>query len=227
MALLPGQTTRGDVKLLAQQLADKVGSPFVSDAEWNTYIQLGLNALYDLLIQKYGNDYFVAPAYALTADGVSDTFSLPDGSTFPAFYKLLGVDVQVSGAWLSLSPFMMSQRNRYPANGTAGDLRYRLAGSKLWLTPRAAAGLALQVWYIPRLTPLTTDADVIDGVSGWEELVAVKAAIKALQKEESDASILTAEEAKLTHRIVEAAENRDAGAPMTVGDTLFRDYCPW
>jgi hypothetical protein len=62
---------------------------------------------------------------------------------------------------------------------------------------------------------------VADGVSGWLEYVITDAAIKAMQKEESDVSVLMAQKAALVARIIAAAENRDAGNPATVADVQF------
>lgn len=237
-------TTVGDLKTLAKYHSDMVNSDFISDAEWLAYIQLGYNHLYDTLVQKYGDDYFTI-AYQFTTDGATDYYPLPDGSstyklpdgitTAPAFYKLLGVDVQVIGGtsvtpvWVTVRPFTFVDRNRYVIPNYqvtlgANNMRYRLRANNIWLTPRQQAGQLVQLHYVPRCVTLTSDSDVIDGVSGWEELIAVEAAIRAKQKEESDTSVLERMKAEIIERIEEAAENRDVGAPPTTGDTLFRSY---
>ena len=58
-----------------------------------------------------------------------------------------------------------------------------------------------------------------DGIGGWLEYVITDVAIKMLQKEESDVSVLMAQKQALIKRIQEMATNRDAGAPSTVRDT--------
>lgn len=58
-----------------------------------------------------------------------------------------------------------------------------------------------------------------DGISGWLEFVIIDAAIKCLQKEESDTRVLMAQRAGLVQRINDSASSRDAGAPPTVTDS--------
>jgi hypothetical protein len=73
------------------------------------------------------------------------------------------------------------------------------------------------------LTQLSALSDTVDGYSGWTEYVIVDAAIKCLQKEESDVSVLMVQKAALKQRIEEASQNRDAGQPSTISDTRARD----
>lgn len=70
------------------------------------------------------------------------------------------------------------------------------------------------------MTELLADTDVTDmSISGWIEYVIVRAAKYALDKEESDSSILTQEIQFLKQRIEETASNRDAGMPDTISGT--------
>jgi len=218
-----GVMTLLQLRTAAQQRADMVNSAFVSDVEWNSYINQSYYELYDLLVQKYGNDYFVADPYTITTDGVLDSYALPTD-----FYKLLGVDLQLGtsqDSWVTLKPFNFAERNRYAVPNLQSfygltNMRYRLRGmNKLWLTPFPAGGQNLRLWYVPRLTELVDDTSEADGVSGWTEYMICDAAMKALQKEESDVSVLMAEKMALIARIESAAENRDPGSPMTVADT--------
>ena len=65
---------------------------------------------------------------------------------------------------------------------------------------------------------MLADSDILDGISGFDEYVIVDAAIKAMQKEESDVSVLMAQKEALKRRIEAAAANRDAGEPESVSD---------
>jgi len=218
-----GVMTLLQLRTAAQQRADMVNSEFVSDSEWNSYINQSYYELYDLLVQKYGNDYYVADPHTFTTDGVNDSYALPSD-----FYKLLGVDLQLGisqDSWVTLKPFNFAERNRYAVPNLQSfygltNMRYRLRGMlKLWLTPFPAGGQNLRLWYVPRLTELSDDTSEADGVSGWTEYIICDAAMKALQKEESDVSVLMAEKQALIARIEAAAENRDPGSPQTVADT--------
>jgi hypothetical protein len=205
-----------------------VNSTFVSDAEWNTYINQSYFELYDIMVQKYGDDYFIKnPPYSFTTDGTNYLFAFPSD-----FYKLVGLDLQLGNtddSWVTIRRFNMADRNRYSVPNFQSfygvtNLRYRPSGTSLWLTPTPSAGQLMRLWYVPRLVELASDTDVADGVSGWLEYVVVDAAIKALNKEETDVSVMLARKQGLLQRIEAAAENRDAANPMTVADNQQGDY---
>src|SRR4051812_11022033 len=100
-----------DLRTAIRQRADMVNSKFVSDSELNSYINQSYFELYDLLIQKYGDNYFVATPYTFTTDGTSQLYDLPTD-----FFKLLGVDLALSASldsYVTIRPFNFSERNRY------------------------------------------------------------------------------------------------------------------
>lgn len=225
------------VRDASKQRSDMVRSGFITDSEWNSYINQSYFELYDLLIQKYGNDYYVADPVLITMNGQSDTYPLPDGTLYSSaapFYKLLGVDLQLTGGgnpnqtYVTVRPFNFSDRNRYSVPNFQSfygvtNLRYRLRANKLWLTPVPQAGQTIQLWYIPRLATLSADGDTVDGISGWTEYIIIDAAIKAMQKEESDCTVLMQQKQEMILRIEAAAENRDAANPGTVSDSRSSD----
>jgi hypothetical protein len=226
--------TLAQLRTLAKQESDMENSTFISESEWNNYINQSYFELYDLLCQKYGDDYF-SNNITFTTDGTSQLYPLPNGTLYSAaaaFYKLLGVDLALStsnDSFVTIRRFNMSDRNRYAVPNFQSfygvtNLRYRLNGNNLWLTPIPAAGQTIQLWYVPRLTPLSSDSDTCDGISGWNEYIIVDAAIKAKDKEESDVSVLGQRKLMLIQRIESAAENRDAANPMTVSDNMGSDY---
>lgn len=253
----PGVVTLSTLRTLAQQRADMENDPSIQTSEWNNYINASYAELYDILVQKFGSDYYFASdangkGYQFSTNGTSQQFALPDGSstykmpdatTAPAFYKLLGVDLQLAGTpdgWITLHPYNFLERNRFSfpniqaAYGFRSNLRYTLKGNFIWFTPTPASGQTLQIWYAPRLTAMSSDSDTMDGVSGWEEYVVVDVAIKALIKQERDIGGVEAQKAQLLHRIEAAATNRDAGSPQTVSDVrrgmsgwAERDGSPW
>lgn len=225
-----GQMTLGQIRLQAQQRADRVNSQFLTTQEWNININQSYFELYDLLIQKYGNEYYVAPPLNIALDG-NQFYDLPNGLNHAGalpFYKLLGVDLSLNSgadAYLTLKKFEFISRNNYvypqlTANLlTVGGLRYRLMGNQLEFIPIPSAQQTARIWYIPRMVELLADTDIVDGVSGWTEYVILDAAIKALQKEESDVSVLLAQKIALIARIEAVAENRDAGEPERISQS--------
>lgn len=309
-----GSVTLGQLRLMAQQRADKQNSQFVTTSEWNSYLGSSAKELYDLLITTYSGKYFAAAPYVFTTNGgITQLYPLPDGLTTTdavsglvavPFYKLLGVDLLYSGGanpsgWVTLQRMQFIERNQYnyenqfPLYGVT-NLHYDIVGSNIWLAPVAAAGQTIQLWYIPQptnlqanvacavtnasptvtasdtsqlsvgmtvdlqnpsvpgtpifpagstissITPNTSflvsanatasmpyanllawrDDTVLQGISGWEELVIVEAAIRACIKEESDTQGLMMQKQAVVQRIKDSAPNRDAGQPPCVSDVL-------
>lgn len=218
--------TLSELRTLAKQYADMENSNFISESEWNAYLNLAYFELYDILIQKFGDDYYVANPYSFATDGSTQRYSLPSD-----FYKMLGLDLQLgasSDSWVTIRPFMFIDRNRYAVPNFQSfygvtNLRYRLSSGKLFLTPTPAANQILRLWYIPRLNELTSDSSTVDGVSGWQDYLPTDAAIKAMMKQELDPAGLMARKQALLARIESAAANRDAGSPQVVGDSQWSD----
>lgn len=211
-----------DLRTAARQRADMVNSQFILDAELNSYINQSYFELYDLLVQNYGENYFIATPYTFTTDGTSEFYPLPVD-----FYKLAGLSVKVFGSVATYIPLRqgsfgdmqrLSGVNNQAVIGL-NNLIYALNANNLWLAPIPQAGQTLRMFYVPRLTQLVLDTDIVDGVSGWTEYIICDAAIKCLQKEESDVSVLGMEKSALIKRIEDASSNRDISSPCTVSDT--------
>lgn len=231
-----GEMSLGQIRLNAQQRADRVNSEFVTLPEWNSYINQSMFELYDLLITTY-EDYFVASPVSFTTDGSTYLYPLPNGANYNGaepFYKLMGVDLGINtanNAYVTVNKFNFADRNRFIYPNTASTLygvfnmRYRLLGNNIEFTPVPSANQPIRLWYIPRLTQLLQDTDITSvSISGWIEYVIVDAAIKALQKEESDVSVLMAQKMALIKRIEDSAMNRDAGMPDKITDVYQNGY---
>lgn len=203
--------TLAELRTQIRQRADMEHSEFIADVELNSWITASLHELHGLLVQSYGDNYFVDSQLLVLDDGA---YPLPSDC-----FKVLGVDLKEGSAWRTLQPFNFAERNRRHFSTVP---RYQLRGSKLVLEP-PQSDRELRLWYVPRLQVPTEDSDEIDGVNGWEEFVVVDCVIKALQKEESDPSVAMAQKMALVQRIEAEAANRDAGMPATVSDRDFRE----
>jgi hypothetical protein len=228
--------TLAQIRTAIRQRADMVNSQFVTDAELNSYINQSLCELYDLLITLY-EDYYVAAPLTFQTDGTSAQYPLPDGTLYsaaPAFYKILGCDLGLTGnanAWVTLKKFDFISRNRYLYPQVTStylgvfNLRYRVVGDTIMFIPTPSAGQYVKLWYIPQLTQLSSDTDKIPQImsgAGYSEYVIVDGAIKCLQKEESDVSVLQIQKMALIKRIEDSGMNRDAGQPDTISDVRTR-----
>lgn len=241
LSIIPAPTAEmslAQLRLTAQQKADRVNSDFVTTPEWNTFINLAAYELYDLLIDVY-EDYSIAPPIHFSVNGSQSSYPLPDGTIVfqnqananvvaPPFYKLMGVDLALNtanNAYVTVDKFNFMDRNRYIYPNSAStiygvfNLQYRVMGNQLLFIPTPSANQIIQIWYIPRLPQLLQETDLTTlGVSGWLEYVIVRAAKYALDKEESDTTKLDQELAYIKLRVEEAASNRDAGRPDSVTD---------
>lgn len=209
--------TLAQLRTRARQRADMESTGFVTDSELNTYINASYAELYDLMVSKYSEDYFVAPAHTFTTTLNVDKYPLPAD-----FYKLLGVDFQINSSnWISVKRFEFSERNlpQIWEAYTPETIRYRVFGDNILLSPVPAAGQSLRAWYIPLPETLSADSDSFSGINGFEEYVVIDAAIKMLTKEESDTSQLFMEKQAMRFRIEQMAEARDVAFPSTVQDT--------
>ncbi len=235
---LPGQINLGMLRYQAQLRADKLGSDFLTLDEWNILINKAMFGLFDILTAKDGENFVVASPWTFSTTGAKN-YPLPDGSatyavggvTPPAVYKMLGVDCGVAvgnNAWVTLPRYNWIDRNRfiYPqlqANALGVfNLSYRQMGNQLYFIPNPTAGQFIQIWYVPIMTMLLQDTDMLSfSISGWDEYVILWAARQALIKEESyeQANSLNMDLQAAQLRIETTAANRDQGQPNTISDT--------
>lgn len=236
---LGGEMSLGALRLAAQQRADRVNSNFVTKAEWGSYINQSMFELYDMLVTLYQDQYIAPPVTFYATGGNQFQYPLPDGATSffdqngnafvpPSFYKLTGVDLgtnTASNGWVTVPKFNFIDRNAFFYPNTSSTLygvfntRYRLVGNKIEFIPTPSGQQPFRLWYVPRLQMLLQDTDITAvSISGWIEYVITDAAIKCLQKEESDVSVLAAQKMELIKRINDSAANRDAGQADTISD---------
>lgn len=246
VAAPPSEMSLFELRLRAQQTADRVGSGFVTNSEWNAFLRLSMYELYDILMTSY-EDYFAQNHVAIQTDGSTANYPLPDGvsnylggnfngssgTPAQAFYKLAGVDLNVNTSVVtpsrvSLLRFDFIKRNQYVyPNSTSTiygvyNMRYRLMGNNINIIPTPSGSQTLILWYSPKLPALLKDTDVTTlGTSGWLRYPIVRAAKYALDKEQEGANTdkLDQEILFLKGRIQEAASNRDAGIADTISET--------
>ena len=239
-----GEMSLGEIRVRAQQRADRLNSNFVDLPEWNFFINQAMFELYDLLVTSF-EDYFMATPAQFNTDGSTYIYPLPNGTqtfldtngtSFVAapFYKLKGVDLglnSANNAWVTVNKFNFINRNQYVYPNSSStiygvfNIRYRVIGNNIEFIPTPAGNQPIRLWYIPRLATLLKDNDLTNiGISGWLQYVIVRAAKYALDKEESDTSTLDQEIAFLKTRIEETAQNRDDGQPDTISDIRGSAY---
>lgn len=207
-----------------KQRANMENSSFVSNAEWNSYINYSISELRDALASKVGDDYF-ATSETISLNNTTDVYALP-----ALFYKVLWVEILANdGYYYKMSRFEISEMNANAnvVSFAVPEIRYRLRGDNIWLNPQSAlGGRTIRVWYVPLLTELSADGDTVNGFNGWDEFIVLKSARKALVKEEGNVADIDGELFLLNQRIEAMAENRDQAQPMRIQDSeRSREWC--
>ena len=216
------------IRQRCRERADMESSNFVTDDELNFYINQSIAELHDLLIQSYGEDYYVKNITFQTV-GQQEAYDLSTVITDDDFYKMRAVDAQLNGDdWFTLQRFNFNERNRFQHFGVwdylgITNVRYRVVGNEIRFVPIPDSTVNVRLWYIPRAVTLAADTDTFNDFNGWIEYVIVDCAIKMLNKEESDVSVLLAEKQLLKRRIEEVANNRDAGEPESISDIYIEN----
>ena len=209
----PGQINLGYLRYQARLRADMLKSNFVTNDEWNIMINNSIYELYDLLVCKFGEDYFLAKPLIIVSNS-SLSYPLPNGMNYPntngipdtagapalACFKVYGMDFNSYGAqlnntqgWVPMSRFMWADHNKYnillgaASNNVSGQycsLQYREMGSDVYIIP-TNSGQYFRLWYVPIAVQLLQDTDMMPfGYSAWWEYVVCDAASKALAKQQ-------------------------------------------
>jgi hypothetical protein len=148
---------------------------FVQTAEVNDLINTAYKELYGQLI-RHGMQRSET-VYTVTATGAA-TYALPAD-----FWALLGVHlVDTAGRRFPLERH--DHRHRPDRSFNSDAISYRVVNTTLELSPVPLTG-SYEVLYVPLPGELTDDADLVDGVLGWEEYVVLWVAARLLKKEGS------------------------------------------
>src|SRR5574343_1104712 len=134
--------TLSELRTAARQRANQENSSFCSDDEVDTYLNQSLAELHGLVVQAFGEDYFITETNLSYAAGAISA-SLPAD-----FFKVRGVSVLLSegtpNRYATLKQYNYNTRNAW-ASGAApelgvssgwwSNLRYRIADGNLELRP--------------------------------------------------------------------------------------------
>ncbi len=191
---------------------------FVDDTELEGMINASFGLWYQKVASACPERFEKDPPQSITADG-SLSYTLPSDYGYT-----LAVEYQAqSGVYVDLPRISFRDRNKYSNASTSGPaIGYRLGNGVLALLPAPLSG-AYRHWYVPT-APVLGDGTggtvtSFDGVNGWEEWIVYDVAIKMLVKEESDASQLILERAKIEKEVNAAISDRDLMNPRAVVDT--------
>jgi hypothetical protein len=198
--------------------ADIENSLHITDTQVTRYVNQSIAALHALIVEQDEDEFAEETILAVTAGTVQT--SILAGGLSP--YKVLGVDVVDSnGASFQVRRFMVGERAELESQRSSAwfATRYRLRGlNAILFAPPFDRDVNVRVTYVEPSEDLVAPTDAYDGRDGWEEWVTVDAAIKCLDKEESDSSALVRERALIWDRISKQIAARDRAQPARVRD---------
>lgn len=234
------ERTRLQLRTDARRASDQASNgsdDFVSDAELNDYLNQAIVDTYNVLLDGTGETLFKTSQSIAMVAGTA-TYALEVD-----FYRLLGVDVALAdGSTYVMLPVAFHERHKYvnmtgwsrfvrPGyylttdidNGTPWE-----ATPQITFLPTPDGTETVTIHYVPAPPQLTGDTDKVS-LWGAHEHVALGAAVRMLEKEESDATHLLRRMGMLEQRFKKVLSSRDAGPPTTVTDaeTLEDVYWPY
>jgi hypothetical protein len=212
---MPRTRTLAQLRTEARQYADMESSAFVSDAEVDRYVNQGLAELWHVLVQADMDRYLSSTEIATTAG----TYEYTVPADFASARTLERRESSGSERTYRLEPYNVSdghsaeQYSEVCTHGLRWTILYQgTDGTATRLRFNADPGGGFfRLWYVQAPEVLTDDADVWDGVAGWEEWAVLWAAEQMLAKEESDPSALIRRRSELTQRVQQVAGSRIIG----------------
>lgn len=229
--------TLTQLRARARELADMTTSTFISDTadSLDQWINEGAQKLHDMYVQAYGEDYVEKSAAITTVASQSD-YTLPAD-----FYKLLGIELPISGRMRSLTPFKRAERNGLSSEVSLYSQlqlpKYKLSKGVVRLLPAPGSVMVGKIWYSPLLQVTKADTSVINLLvdatdtinfeNGAERYVIMYAARKAKLKQEDDVRALTADLEAEEQKLAVLIEERNAADPKSAVDVEAVDLDPW
>ena len=199
-------------------------SDHYASAEVDYRINKSIEALYDLLVQARGHEFYSATSAPMAVTSGVGSYPLPAD-----FYQLVSVLLSASSQIYDVPTWTNRQKSQLLNDGISGgggdpaSLRYRVKATSLQFLPTpTGTGWTFTLDYIPRFTELTGPDDAFDGVNGWEEWAVLDCAMGMLAKD-SDTEVyqmLGMKKAEVEARIKRLAPDRDAEHPERVQDVL-------
>lgn len=188
----------------------------------NEFINEAIAECWDLLVQRWADYYITRANQALVAG--TELYALPTD-----FYKLRKVEIVDSSSpsgYRRLRPAELEASHEF-GTPVSWHYKYRIEGGSLVIMPIPAQAETLRLFYIPYAARLVNDSDTFDGINGYEELVIQLAYKRCKEREELDTTPIDREIERLSLRIRDAADGRDATEPMTYNPRGPSDDSDW
>lgn len=178
------------VRTLSRAKADEESGDFIGEVELDSYINQGLRFIYGQIVQKF-EDYFIVEG--TVGNGglitqVSGTYSYDLPSTLQ---KLVVVQMRRTSttsddAWIRLDRTNVANNGidiYYPLReDLLHKVGYYIGGNKIFFRPVPTEAATIKLWFVPRVTAMTSVSDVPGIPEEYHELLAEYASIQCLRK---------------------------------------------
>lgn len=231
------QVTLADLRLLAYRYADMDGTTqsdeLCSVDEVNRYVNSALGAFNDNVVRLDVKFYLTSSLF--TVPQGSNSFQLPqqyvnstgNGSAPINFMTSMGLDRSGDGSGSPQSMFTVHRLKDWGARNAGHNsfwtpafrpqVRYDILGNTITLFPALNAPGVYNLWWYPDAPTLVSDNDWVDGQRYWCDFIAVNAAIRMKQKQESDTTALENWQQQIISRMEIMGADRDFSEPRMTG----------
>jgi len=215
--------TLTDLIARVRERADMEYSQFVSDAEITHYVNDEIFDVYAKMVNVDDGKLFGTVSPTLTQIG-NNSYQLPSN-----FMRLVDVNIYSGSRWVPAYEADSQDYLNLLSRQYTGDydVQYFLKLNQdqgryeLFLFP-AKAVANIGVRYIPEAPRLTLGSDTLKWPSNWHEAVVLGAAIKCLQKEESESSHLVLSYDRATDRVLKDIREQAVAEIQTLRDLAGR-----
>lgn len=240
MARLVSLTTLQNRTLQRANVQVASNAALYTTGELTDNINEGVADLYRLIANNPGQPYYLESVNFATSGNVS-TYAIGPSQAINVsdFMQAKGFDIQFGQNIINTAkPFMWSERNRFKLLYSGWiytqPVFYRMTGKtsavansaldSVTFIPVPSGQFTVTMWYIPTPPVLVNPGDMFDGISGYEELVVLSAAIKLLTKQEQfeHAQVLMAEREAVKADVLSNLTH-DAEMPERVVDVTLND----
>ena len=97
----PGQINLGYLRYQSKLASDSSKRIFLTNDEWNININQSATELFDTLVRKFGENYFLAPPLIIVSSA-QQAYPLPDGTNYLVTVKSYRRLVTKSRDWISI-----------------------------------------------------------------------------------------------------------------------------
>lgn len=203
--------TLGELRTEAKELADEAGSTFVTDTQWDIWLNAGARKLARIVL-RYNKHLLLTSTTLSITNPIpgSNALAIPSGAA--GIYVVEKDPSTTSRQFLRpIHPLMKNCRTNGPG--------YWRDASNVYVEPAEQSAGSYKLWYIAGATTMTIGVDLQSSLEPWREYIEVYAAIRAVAKDKLDTSELRARLKEIEEDdIAAAAANADGALNAAIID---------